>query len=276
MKISYRNTALLFLDNPNALPMHTPDEYNKKMTKAEDLKLLYGTQDQFSTPGFKDHFCNNIQYITQPFYDAYRRSHNKLKEVVLKTPMDDSGTFILKWPHHTQTIFYKIKNAGDGSTHDLEAFIVMFTKTPQNDSFGLDVAIWLSKDEGELMDIIWKGFVDDGRDLAWWVAEIMLIKTFLTYAEVESKVVNAKRRENHLGVKYANDTSLKINILDSTYFTTISRTEGFGVKGHFRLQPYGPGMSQKRLQWIADYQKSGYTKTAKIISQQAITESPNQ
>lgn len=266
MKISYRNTALLFLDNPRALPMHTPDEYNKKMTKAEDLKLLYGLRDQFATPGFKEHFCNNIQYITQPFYEAYRRSHSKLKDVVLKTPMDESGTFILKWPHHTQTIFYKIKNDGEGSTKGVEAFIIMFTKTPQNDSFGLDLSVWLSLNEGELMDIVWKGFMDEGRDLAWWVSEVMLLNTFLKYADVESKVVNAKRKENHIGVKYMNDTSLNVKVLDSTYFTTISRTEGFGVSGHFRFQPYGPGMTQRRLQWIGAYEKEGYTRRATILN----------
>jgi hypothetical protein len=105
------------------------------------------------------------------------------------------------------------------------------------------------------------------RDLAWWVAEIMLFKTFLSYAEVETKVVNAKRREHHLGTKYINETSYKVDVLDSTYFTTISRTEGFGVRGHFRLQPWGPGLTQKRLQWISAYEKEGYTKRAKVLKQ---------
>jgi hypothetical protein len=268
MKINYNNTALSFLENPKDFPMHTPDEYNKPMTGEEDLKLMYGMIYQFSEPSFSDHFRKNIQYVTRPFYDAFSRSRNKLKEIVLKTPLDDSGTLIFQWPHHTQTIFYKIKCDGNGSTDGLEAFIVMFTKTPRNDSFALDVSIWLTKVEHEIMDIVWKGFVDDGRDLAWWVSEIMLFKTFLTYAEVENKIVNAKRREHHLGVKYVNETNQKVNVLDSTYFTTISRTEGFGVKGHFRLQPYGPGLTQKRLQWIADYQKSGYTRKAKVLREE--------
>ncbi len=267
MKINYKNTALSFLENPKDFPMHTPDVYNKPMTTAQDLKLMYGLMDQFSELEFVEYFNKNIQYITQPFYDAYWRSKSKLKDVVLNTPMDDSGTLILQWPHHTQTLFYKVKSNGDGNTDGLEAFIIMFTKTPKNDSFALDVAIWLSKQEHEIMDIIWKGFIDDGRDLAWWVAELMLFKTFLSYAEVETKVVNAKRREHHLGTKYINETSYKVNVLDSTYFTTISRTEGFGVRGHFRLQPWGPGLTQKRLQWIAAYEKDGYTKRAKVLTQ---------
>jgi hypothetical protein len=268
MKISYNNTALSFLEKPKDFWMHTPDEYNKVMTKFEDLKLMHGLIDQFSDKDFSGLFSRNIQYITRPFYDAYRRATDKLKDIVLKTAMDDSGTLIFQWPNHTQTLFYRIKNLGTGDVDGIEAFILMFTKTPRNDSFALDVCIWLSKQDSEIMDIIWKGFVDQGRDLACWVTEIMLFKTFLQYAEVESKVVNARRREHHLGTKYVNETGLKVNVLDSTYFTTISRTEGFGVRGHFRMQPYGPGLSQKRLQWIADFQKTGYTRTAKILNQQ--------
>jgi hypothetical protein len=240
--------------------MHTPDKYNVEMTQAENLNLMHGLIRQFSEPGFADQF-KNIEYITQPFYDAYLRSRSKLKSAVLENPIQESGTFILQWPHHTQTIFYSINPKG------LEAFIVMFTKTSRNDSFALDVAIYLTPNDTLLMDIIWKGFTDDGRDLGWWVAEILLFKTFLKYADVETKIVNAQRREHHLGNKYVNETNHKINVLDSTYFTTISRTEGFGVKGHFRLQPYGPGLSLKRLQWITDFKKTGYTRKAKILNQ---------
>lgn len=74
-------------------------------------------------------------------------------------------------------------------------------------------------------------------------------------------------KEKHLGEKYVNETNYKVEILDSTYFTTISRTEGFGVNGHFRFQPWGPNMSQRKLQWIAAYEKEGYTRKAKILSQ---------
>lgn len=145
--------------------------------------------------------------------------------------------------------------------------IMMFTKSPHSEEFGLDCFVYLSKADKDYREYIWKGFLDQGRDCAWWVSEILLFKTFLKYADIETKIVNGKRREKHCGEKYVNETNHKVEILDSTYFTTISRTEGFGVSGHFRFQPFGPGMAQKRLQWIADYQKSGYTRTAKILTQ---------
>lgn len=268
MKINYKNTALEFLVNPKNVPIHTPDGYSKPLTKEQDYKLLNGLVTQFSQDGFSDNFSNNVQYITKPFYEAFVKSERKLKEVVLKTEVDESGTLIFQWPNHTQTMFYKIKSGGDGTATPIEAFIVMFTKTPKNDSFGLDLAVYLDKEGKEFMELVWKGFEEQGRDMAWWIAHLMLLKTFMKYVEVESKVVNAKRKDHHVGVKYVNETDIKVEVLDSTYFTTISRTEGFGVNGHFRFQPYGEGMKQRRLQWISAFQKHGYTRTAKIISQQ--------
>lgn len=264
MKINYKNTAFEFLENPQNMAIHTPDGYAKPLTKEQDYKLLYGLIGQFKEEGFADNFNKKIQYITKPFYEAYRKAQPKLKEVVLKTEMDDSGTFILQFPNHTQTMFYKIKSKGNGDTDGLEAFIILFTKAARNDSFGLDLAIYLDKEDSSIMDVVWKGFAEQGRDFSWWIADLMLFKTFMQYVELESKVINAQKKDYHIGVKYLNETKSKIEILDSTYFTTISRTEGFGVRGHFRFQPYGIGMKERRLQWIDGFQKNGYVRRSKI------------
>lgn len=267
MKINYKNTALEFLDNPKNVAIHTPDAYNKVLSKAEDYKLLYGLQNQFAELGFADHFKKKIQYITQPFYDAYRRAENKLKEFALKEEIDDSGTLIIQHKEHTQTIFYRLKTKGEDSMEGLECFMVMFTKAPRNDSFGLDLSIYFDREGKQVMDIIWKGFIDQGRDFGWWVAELILFKTFLKYADVETKVVPAKKKEHHIGIKYLNETKNKVEILDSTYFTTISRTEGFGVRGHFRFQVCGHARTGRKLIWISDFKKQGYTRKAKILTQ---------
>lgn len=267
MKINYKNTALEFLENPKGVSLHTPDGYQKPQTKAEDYKLLYTLQSQFDQDGFSNFFNKNIQFVTTPFYEAYRKAANKLKDVVLKTQMNESGTLIFRHETHTQTMFYRINSIGDGTIDGLEAFIVMLTKHSKSDSFAVDLSIWLSKNKNELMDIVWKGFVEQGRDMSWWIAELMLFKTFLKYAEVESKVIPGNKKDYHVGVKYLNETKNKVEVLDSTYFTTISRTEGFGVRGHFRFQPCGPWLTERRLQWISEFQKHGYTRMAKILNQ---------
>lgn len=271
MKINYKRTALYFLENPKMIPLHTPGEgYSTPLTKEQDLKLLYGLQEQFSDKEFASNFDKNIKFVTIPFYEAYQSSRDKLREVVMKTELDASGTLIIAWPNHTQTFFYRITSNGkdDGKKEDSQweysAFICLLTHAKVNDSFGLDVLIHLDKEKDEIVDLVWKGFTDQTRDLSWWVADFMLFLTFLKYADVETKIIEGNRKDKHIGIKYLNETKRKIEILDSTYFTTISRTEGFGVRGHFRFQPYGPGLAQKRLQWIAEFEKHGYTRTAKI------------
>lgn len=267
MKINYDKTALRFLENPKDVAIHTPDEYQKPMTREEDLRLLNGLIDQFCEPGFRNHFNKNIQLITVPFYNAYQKAADKLRPIVPTIEINQSGTLIIPWPQHTQTIFYMV-NSGkdDGGEWIYEVFLCMFTAHSKSDSFALDLLTWMSKDKKEVMDFYWKGFQDEGRDSAWFICDIMLFLTFLKYAEVETKIVNGKKKQHHCGQDYHNETNKRIEILDSTYFTTISRTEGFGVSGHFRFQPWGPGRTQKRLQWISDYQKEGYTKRAKILT----------
>lgn len=271
MKINYKNTALEFLDNPKNVSIHTPEAYNTPMSKFDQHKLLYGVIETFSQEGFSDFFKKNIQYITAPFYSAYTKACDKLKPVVLSEPIEDSGTFIFKYEHHTQTMFYRIVSKGNGHVNGVDVFIIMFTKHSKSDSFALDLAVSLCSDKENtnygLMDIVWNGFVNEGRDSSWWIANLMMFKTFLKYAEVEIKVINPLKKGDHIGVKYVNDTKVPIKILDSTYFTTISRTEGFGVRGHFRFQPCGEGLKNRRLQWISAYQKNGYTKVAKILNQ---------
>jgi hypothetical protein len=93
------------------------------------------------------------------------------------------------------------------------------------------------------------------------------ILTFLKYCPLETKIVKAGRKESHCGEKVLNETKVDIEYLDSTWFTTIIRTEGFGVQGHFRWQPCGPHNSERKLIYIAPFEKQGYTRTAKILNQ---------
>lgn len=266
MKINYKNTALSFLDDPNNFPFHTPEAYNVPMTEEEDQKLGRGLRMAFSEADLVSDLKKNIQYVTQPFYEAYCKSAKKLKDIVKTTVIEDIGTLIIPWPTHTQTIFYMLQMDGSGDNWDFNAMMTMFTKSPKSDSFGLDLCIYIGKKEKEIRNLVWKGFEEQGRDMAWWIADLMLFKTFLKYAEVETKIVKPNRRDHHIGVKYVNETKSSVEILDSTYFTTLIKSEGFKVRGHFRLQPYGPNLSNKKIIWISDFEKDGYTRTAKILN----------
>jgi hypothetical protein len=219
-------------------------------------------------------YKENIQLITRPFYHAYHSAKSKLKEVVFKEEIEAVGTLIIPWPIHTQTIFYTLKTEIDKEGNwNVNCILTMFTKANKQDTFGLDLFYAFFDDdeeEGKINHIsyVWEGFTKEGRDAEFWLSDLLLLKAFLKYADIETKVVNGGKKIVHNGEKIMNDTNRKVEILDSTYFTTISRTEGFGVSGHFRFQPWGPGMSQRRLQWISEFQKHGYTRKAKIDKKQ--------
>jgi hypothetical protein len=267
MKINYKNTALSILDDTKTFPFYLP-EYTKEMNFVEEEKFKYSIRMAVSTSGFIESWKSNVQYVTRPFWDAYAKSQGKIKSVVQETEFEDAGTLIIPWKNHTQTIFYALRTNGKkGEEWDYEVLIQMFTKSPHHHEFGLDLFVYMAKQGEDFRERIWKGFVEQRRDSSYWIADLMCFKTFLKYVDVETKIVNANKKEKHLGEKYVNETNYKVQILDSTYFTTISRTEGFGVSGHFRLQPWGPGLTQKRLQWISAYEKDGYTKRAKILIQ---------
>lgn len=61
--------------------------------------------------------------------------------------------------------------------------------------------------------------------------------------------------------KHLNESRFPVVIVDSTWNKKLVRTEGFTVSGHLRLQPYGPGMQYRKLIYIDEFEKQGYTRT---------------
>jgi hypothetical protein len=82
---------------------------------------------------------------------------------------------------------------------------------------------------------------------------------------IETKIVAKGKKIAHGRQEYFNKTALPVEILDSTWFTTIVRREGFQVSGHFRLQPVGPERSERKLIWIDRYEKGGYVRKAGLL-----------
>jgi hypothetical protein len=117
------------------------------------------------------------------------------------------------------------------------------------------------------LDAIRDGFQDQSI-----ISDVLGLVLFMKFCEVETKIVPEGRKAVHLNEKYVNETKLPIEILDSTWFTTIVRSDGFTVGGEtggfFRWQPVGPGRSEKRLIWVAAFVKKGYTRKAKVLTNQ--------
>lgn len=98
--------------------------------------------------------------------------------------------------------------------------------------------------------------------------EINMLIMFERYAKVETRYLNpsTRARINFSEMKPSvNETGIKINIRDSSYFTTIIRKGDFMVNGHLRMQPKKiNGEWTHELIYIDSFMKHGYTRKAKI------------
>jgi acyl-ACP thioesterase len=68
--------------------------------------------------------------------------------------------------------------------------------------------------------------------------------------------------------KVSNDFKFPLTMVTSKWNTTVIRTEQFGVRGHFRVQPCGP-VNDKRYEviFIEPFVKHGYKRTAGKIKE---------
>jgi hypothetical protein len=108
---------------------------------------------------------------------------------------------------------------------------------------------------------------DDFNDKHGNLSELTAVLGLLLYqyAEIETLVLDKVTKKGKLNKeKYITYGNAGIKILDSTWFTKLVQTAGFKVSGHFRLQPYGTGMNQRKLIWISEFEKHGYKREAKI------------
>ena len=91
---------------------------------------------------------------------------------------------------------------------------------------------------------------------------IMQLLIFIELGDVQIKILESGRNngKSRKDGKITNDSKNSVFVVDSNWNTIVMRTEGFGVRGHFRLQPCGSGMADRKLIWISAFEKHGYTR----------------
>jgi hypothetical protein len=103
---------------------------------------------------------------------------------------------------------------------------------------------------------------------AEWLRVIKLM-IFVELGDIEVEFIEKGRnnKKPKKEGKITNDSEYNVYVVDSSWNKLIIRTDGFAVRGHFRLQPCGEGMKDRKLIWIDAFEKHGYKRTprAKII-----------
>lgn len=91
------------------------------------------------------------------------------------------------------------------------------------------------------------------------------IITFVELGDIEVVTLESGRNNGKTKAngKITNGAKYTVFVVDSSWNKLIIRTEGFAVMGHFRLQPCGPGLIDRKLIWIDAFEKHGYTRRPK-------------
>jgi hypothetical protein len=215
----------------------------------------------------------NICYITKPVLEAIdfgekdtveklvslRNEIKPIKRCVIMNPPNDTTiTSLYSFNKYDDKMFFSI----------LWQFVDNKTKTNYS---VLSYGYWDKEDENNKYHVNF-GVNDPLLDLELLkeacVSNIELIvqtEVFLQYAKLETKYLKTNQKDSIL-CRYENKLPFPITIIDSTWYTTLVKSDAFKVRGHFRLQPCGEGLKERKLIWINEFQKEGYTREAKKLS----------
>lgn len=259
MQISYSNYPILEKLNKGSL--------GKIPIIPEDLTFFNLQSDSFITSWKRNisYFSSSINFVSQSFAEASVKAEVKLMELftdIVKNDLSDmsvNGTFLIG--DVVMMLHYDVKKG----TEDCEIAFYMFYKT------GIPILYFV---ESCIHKVYTNGWVSNHCKLMnnhdniksyifSYIEKALLFSLFKSYAQVEIKELLPHKKTNKDGIKYVNNTHLKIIHLDSLWFTTLVKSGAFNVSGHFRLQPY---KDRKELIWIADFEKHGYTRKAKKLS----------
>lgn len=259
MRISYKNNPAIEYLNRNKLgviPIIEGDVSSFNIIK-EDAKNSFSESI--------DCFRSEVNIISQYFANACEKNDKKLIGLYEDFCINDiadlnvCGTYIFNGL--TFMIDHKMKKGSE------DMFINFFI-------FGKRGEILAFLHHGEVggMEIFWasnhvgiNNLHELKKAVMSWFIRVVVFYLFKNYAEVETKHVKPNQVLRGIGCNYSNGTNNNVTFLDCKWFTNIVRSDGFKVRGHFRLQKYGYGLSKIKIIWINDFEKEGYTSKAKTL-----------
>jgi len=175
---------------------------------------------------------------------------------------DDTGVIIfpLKQSSGVEcwTIFYSIGAVGDKTK--IFSYIACI-----GDSIAEISTCWFTSDmeNNSYVRVVELSCIDQ-LPLQTSILRMIIFKQFAK-EEKEFKL-RARTKQKNKADKYRNELKIDINIIDKTYFTSSYNFNQFSVNGHFRSQPHGKGRTKRKLIWISDFVKNGYSRKAKIAN----------
>lgn len=264
MKISYSNYPILeklYKGSLGNMPLFHTDK------KFFDI---YGSAFVNNWKFNCKYFQNEINVISIPFYEATVKAEKSLVDLWEDIVLNDSADFDIKGCYIMGDFVFMINYEVKKGSEDNELFLYMFDKQ------GIPLAMFNDSSKYKIYQNGWISscfsIENKPTEIQDWIMykfrDIVILRMFKTYADVETKIIPPNSKIKDIDCKYVNDTKLKLTYLDSKWFTNLVKSDGFNVRGHFRLQPKKEnGRWTKELIWISEFQKSGYTAKARITTQ---------
>jgi hypothetical protein len=200
------------------------------------------------------YFKSSIKYIAKSLDEAIIASKSKLLTPEINMKISSCSGTILGY-NGFQYCYNIISEEGS----DKWEFVFY--------AFNKDVLMaFLTEYNGKIYAYTYEGYkkledIDRAKKI---FTHLILILNFIKYAEIETKIALPNRPIfEGINCLYNNKSKHPIEIIDSTWFTTFIKSDAFKVRGHFRLQPCGEGLKDRKLIWINEFQKEGYTREAK-------------
>lgn len=260
-KFSYRNSPII-----NAIEQKS---LNNLSCYQEDKKYFDEDYTSFADDWKRcaKLFGENIWNVSNTFFKSVIETSDKLlTPELIYNVKSQCGTFI----QGDDTYCFIIENSSEYVKIIFTTFFkdsivsigdVRYNKNSydkKEDIFNVEHKYWMSKS---------KGFEMTNKDYIGSVIGFIIATTnFIKYAPIETKIIESNSKIKTQNNKYVNDTKSNITLLTCTWFTNLVKSDGFKVKGHFRLQPCGVGRLELKLVWVNDYEKTGYTAPARKIA----------
>ncbi len=210
----------------------------------------------------------NIYLVSPTFFNAMMKSYDKLRPVMdeenaLRSVYEDA-VFVIG---ERTLVFMKLKDNQFRYMEFRRERLCHFSDFSINDE---EEGLARYKD----MDTMTVAQIDGYEDI--WTPDLILyqqsfIMFFKKYGNIDLELLPAKKKVKKselIGEKVNNFMGIDVKVLDSRWFTTICRDEGFLVSGHFRLQPCKDenGEWTRKLIYINPYAKHGYHRLAQIVN----------
>lgn len=265
MRLSYKKYPILESLHDGIFPenfiLNEDDIRTLSLEKIKMLETVFALES--------DNFKSQILVLSQPFIDASFTAKEKLTDlyfdIISNSEFTVSGTIITA--DLVSMVSSAVSMSADGSPQGVVAYFLFHAS-------GCLLAYYIesARFRGQFWISSWvtSRFNVPKRDWLLFVSACEMEKTiqfmFQKFASVEVVEVKAGKKIKTGKEKILNETGFDALYLDSKWFTTLVRSEGFNVRGHFRMQPKKKGGEwTKEIIWIDEFQKHGYTSPARKL-----------